>query len=147
MRLWVTAGLLAFHVGPALAQSASIDRAAAEAAVAWRHHDIRALLATSPRILVQLPHANPSSALSRMQATEVLRDYLAGGAEIDVTVRGAREVRPGVGYAELTRRYRVAGTDEQREVTLLLSFRRGPDGWELVELRVVGGGDGEMPRP
>jgi hypothetical protein len=46
-----------------------------------------------------------------------------------------REVEPGHGYAELERRYVVAGTSDERRETVFLEFRRPGDDWVLTELR------------
>jgi len=85
---------------------------------------------------VRLPGADPSGALGQAQAAALLRDFLAPAQEVETAVRSAQEVEPGRGYVELQRRYKVAGTQEVRSQTLLLAYRRGTDGWVLVELRV-----------
>ncbi len=46
-----------------------------------------------------------------------------------------REVEPGKGFVELTRRYVVAGTTELRRETLFLGFRLQGGRWALAELR------------
>ena len=86
--------------------------------------------------MVRLPGADPSGALGQAQAAALLRDFLAPTQEVETAVRSAQEVEPGRGYVELQRRYRVAGTQEVRSQTLLLAYRRGSDGWIMVELRV-----------
>jgi len=112
--------------------------AAEHAREAWYAHDADNLVAGSPQLLVQLPGADPSTALPPPQAAALLTDYLATAQEVETAVRAAREVEPGRGYVELQRRYRVAGTQEVRTQSLLLGYRLGPSGWRLVELRVVG---------
>lgn len=135
--------LLGMRVGhaqsPPLPAVAPALRAAAEQARrAWYSHDANALVADSPRLLVQLPGADPSAALEPAQAAALIADYLASAQEVETVVRAAREVEGGRGYVELQRRYRVSGTQDVRSQSLLLGYRQGRSGWLLVELRVVG---------
>lgn len=120
------------------AQQRQLSQAAEQARRAWRAHDAAALVADSPRLLIQLPGADPSVALGPAQATALLSDFLAAAQEVETVVRAAREVEPGRGYVELQRRYRVSGTQEVRVQSLLLGYRLLKSGWSLVELRVVG---------
>lgn len=119
------------------AQSDSLGTAADAARRAWSAQDPMALLAESPRVVVQLPGTDPAQALGRDQAAALLRDYFGRNEEVEVTLRAVREVEPGRGYVELARRYRVAGTEEIRGQMLLLSYRLGRQGWALAEIRVV----------
>ena len=120
------------------AQEDGLDQAAEAARLAWLAHEPTALIGESPRVLVQLPGADPSIALGPAQAAALLADFLAPAQEVEVSVRAAREVEPGRGYVELQRRYRVAGTQDVRSQVLLLGYRLGRSGWSLVEFRVVG---------
>lgn len=120
------------------AQDGILDLAAQQARRAWFAHNPVALIAGSPRILIQLPGADPSVALGPAQAAALLADFLASAQEVEVLVRAARQVEPGRGYVELQRRYRVSGTQDVRSQLLLLGYRLGRTGWSLVELRVVG---------
>lgn len=119
-----------------VAQDQDLEREADRARRAWFGHDASALVANSPRLVVRLPGADPSGALGQAQAAALLRDFLAPAQEVETAVRSAQEVEPGRGYVELQRKYKVAGTQEVRSQTLLLAYRRGSDGWILVELRV-----------
>ncbi|MDQ2670386.1 MAG: hypothetical protein M3Y31_07130 [Gemmatimonadota bacterium] len=119
------------------AQDDSLASAATAARRAWSAQDPVALLAESPRVVVQLPGADPAPALGRDQAAALLRDFFGRGQEVEVTLRSVREVEAGRGYVELDRRYRVAGTQEVRDQSLLLGYRRGRQGWVLSEIRVV----------
>jgi hypothetical protein len=119
-------------------QAAALTAAAEQARAAWFAHDAAGLVSDSPRLLVQLPGADPSAALGPAQAAALLADFLAPAQEVETIVRAAREVEPGRGYVELQRRYRVAGTQEVRSQSLLLGYRLSRAGWSLVELRVVG---------
>ena len=133
--LWLT---IALPVGAAAQGEHGLSEAAERARAAWFAHDASGLVASSPRLLVQLPGADPSVALGPEQAAALLQDFLATGQEVETVVRAAREVEPGRGYVELMRHYRVAGTQEVRTQSLLLGYRLARQGWMLVELRVVG---------
>ena len=134
--LMVSALVLAPIVGRA--QNSGLDQAAERARGAWFAHDPVALIAASPRLLIQLPGADPSVALGPAQAAALLADFLAPAQEVEVLVRAAREVELGRGYVELQRRYRVRGTQDVRSQVLLLGYRLDRGGWNLVEFRVIG---------
>ena len=132
--------MLVFALAPVMlrAQDEALGPAAERARQAWFAHNPAALIAESPRVLIQLPGADPSVALGPAQAAALLADFLAPAQEVEVLVRAAREVEPGRGYVELQRRYRVSGTQDVRTQVLLLGYRLSRIGWALVELRVVG---------
>jgi hypothetical protein len=119
------------------AQQSGLDQAAERARSAWLAHQPAALIAVSPRLVIQLPGADPSVPLGPAQAAALLADFLAPAQEVEVLVLAAREVEPGRGYVELQRRYRVTGTQDVRSQVLLLGYRLDPSGWNLVEFRVV----------
>jgi hypothetical protein len=120
------------------AQDRGLTQAADQARNAWLAHDAAGLVAQSPRLVLQLPGADPSAALGPAQSAALISNFLAQAQEVEIVVRAAREVEPGRGYVELQRRYRVAGTQDVRVQSLLLGYRLEPSGWSLVELRVVG---------
>ena len=120
------------------AQDDGLHDAAERARHAWFTHNPTALVAESPRLVVQLPGADPSVALGPAQAAALLGDFIASSQEVETAVRAARKVGEETGYVELQRRYRVAGTQDVQEQVLLLSYRRDSKGWRLVEFRVVG---------
>ena len=132
--------LIALLAPPAIAgaQDSGLTGAAEAARQAWFDHDARGLVADAPRLLVQLPGADPSIALGPAQAAALLSDFMVQGQEVETMVRAAKEVEPGRGYVELQRRYRIAGTQDVRTQSLLLGYRLLRSGWRLVELRVVG---------
>ena len=132
--------MLVFALTPVmlLAQDEGLGEAAERARKAWLAHNPVALIAESPRVLIQLPGADPSVALGPAQAAALLADFLAPAQEVEVLVRAARQVEPGRGYVELQRRYRVSGTQDVRTQVLLLGYRLSRLGWSLVEFRVVG---------
>ena len=121
----------------AMAQGSDLELAAERARLAWFTHDPAALVAKSPRLLIQLPGADPSVALGPAQATALLADFLGLAQEVETLVRATREVGPGRGYVELQRHYRIAGTQNVRVQSLLLGYRLEKAGWSLVELRAV----------
>jgi hypothetical protein len=137
---FVIATVLFLMPGPVLAQSAGLEQAAERARRAWFSHDAAGLVANSPRLVVQLPGADPSVALGPAQASALLADFLSPAQEVETLVRAAREVEPGRGYVELQRQYRVAGTQDVRRQALLLGYQQDRQAWTLVELRVVAGG-------
>ncbi len=138
MRRLLISAVLGLLPATGLAQQSGLDQVAEEARSAWRAHDPAALIAASPRLLIQLPGADPSVALGPAQAAALLADFLAPAQEVEVLVRAAREVEPGRGYVELQRQYRVTGTQDVRTQVLLLGYRLDPSGWKLVEFRVIG---------
>lgn len=134
---WVVIAALALPAVPAAAQS-TLGEAAQRAKQAWLAHDPQALVGQSSTLVLQIPGADPSSPLGRAQAVELLRRYLRPAEERGLDVTAIREVEPGRGFVELTRRYVVAGTSELRRETLFLGFRlSGEPGseWRLAELR------------
>jgi hypothetical protein len=137
-RLLIVLALLCPCSAARAQERAGLAAAAERARGAWFAHDAAGLVAGSPRLLVQLPGADPSAALPPAQAAALLADFLASAQEVQTVVRAAREVEPGRGYVELERRYRVAGTQQVRIQSLLLGYRLSREGWSLVELRVVG---------
>jgi hypothetical protein len=120
------------------AQEQGLTQAADQARRAWLAHDAAGLVAQSPRLVLQLPGADPSDALGPAQSAALISNFLSQAQEVEIVVRAAREVEPGRGYVELQRRYRVAGTQDVRVQSLLLGYRLESTGWNLVELRVVG---------
>ena len=119
---------------PAAAQG-TLSQAAEQARQAWLAHNPQALVGQSPSLVLQIPGADPSSPVGRAQAVELLRRYLRPVQERGLDVTVIREVEPGKGYVELTRRYVVAGTTELRRETLFLGFRLQDGRWALAELR------------
>src|SRR2546429_8390309 len=99
------------------AQSTLPD-AASRAKQALLAHDAQALVGQSSNLLLQIPGADPSSPLGRAQAVELLGRYLRGAEERGLDITVIREVEPGKGFVELTRRYVVSGTAEVRRETL-----------------------------
>jgi len=125
----------AFVVGAPVAAQGTLPEAAERARQAWLAHNPQALVGQSPSLVLQIPGADPSSPVGRAQAVELLRRYLRPVEERGLDVTVIREVEPGKGFVELTRRYVVAGTTELRRETLFLGFRLQNGRWALSELR------------
>ena len=131
--LCLAAAVLA--MAPPAAAQGTLPQAAERAKQAWLAHDPQALVGQSSNLVLQIPGADPSSPLGRAQAVELLRRYLRPVEERGLDVTVIREVEPGKGFVELTRRYVVAGTTELRRETLFLGFRLQGGRWALAELR------------
>ncbi len=133
-RRWLLVCGLAMLATQAQAQ-ATLSEAAERAKQAWSAHDAPGLVGQSSNIVIQIAGADPSSPLGRSQAIELLRRYLRPAEERGLDVTTIREVEPGKGFVELTRRYVVSGTAEPRRETLYLGYRLLGREWRLVELR------------
>ena len=122
-------------VGSRADAQSTLSDAAARAKQALSAHDAQALVGQSSNVVLQIPGADASSPLGRSQAVELLRRYLRPAEERGLDVTAIREVEPGKGFIELTRRYVVSGTAELRHETLYLGYRKLDGEWRLVELR------------
>ena len=129
--------LIAGLASPLVAQSGSLADAAQAARAAWQAHDVEALVAHSPRVVLQIPGAEPSAPLARAQAAILLGRYLGIAVERSVTVVTTREVEAGTGFVELERRYVVKSTTDERRETVFLGFRLAGARWVLVEVRTA----------
>ena len=122
-------------VSAAAASQDSLARAAERVRRAWLAHDVQAIVGQSPRVVLQIPGAEPSAPLERAQVAELLRGHLQRVVERALAVGAVREVDPGHGYVELERRYVVAGTSDERRETIFLRFQKPGAEWLLTELR------------
>jgi hypothetical protein len=118
-----------------LAGQSTLDEAARLARGGWLAHDAEAVVGQGSRVVLQIPGADPSAAVSRAQAVALLARYLRPTVERSLEIATVREVEQGRGLVELDRRYVVAGTGDVRHETLFLGFRRERDRWVLAELR------------
>jgi hypothetical protein len=134
LRLLLCGLLATLAAVPAYGQG-SLSDAATHAKQAWSAHDAEGLVGQSSNISLQIPGADPSSPLGRSQAAALLRHYWRSAEERGLDLTAIREVEPGKGFVELTRRYVVAGTTELRHETLFLGYRLQGREWRLVELR------------
>ncbi len=133
-RIAVALVLSSFVSGRGVAQG-SLAEVAERVRQAWLVHDVQAVVGQSSSVVLQIPGADPSAPVDRAQAIELLRRHLRAGAERGLRVSAVREVEPGRGYAELDRRYVVAGTSDERRETIFLGFRKPGQEWMLSELR------------
>ena len=132
---WVLLPLL-LSAGSGAGQ-AGLAEAAQRARVAWLAHDAAALLGGSPGVILQIPGADPSSAIGRDQAGALLARYLRTSVERAVEITAVREVAEGRGYVELMRRFSVAGTAEERRETVFLGLWWWGEHWVIAELRTA----------
>jgi len=133
-RIAVALVLSPFVSGRGVAQG-SLAEVAERVRQAWLVHDVQGVVGQSSSVVLQIPGADPSAPVDRAQAIELLRRHLRAGAERVLRVSAVREVEPGRGYAELDRRYVVAGTSDERRETIFLGFRKRGREWMLSELR------------
>jgi hypothetical protein len=133
-RVIAIGGLVLLSATLGAAQS-TLPEAAARAKQALLAHDAQGLVGQSSNLLLQIPGADPSSPLGRAQAVDLLQRYLRGAEERGLDITAIREVEPGKGFVELTRRYVVSGTAELRHETLFLAYRLESGAWRLTELR------------
>jgi hypothetical protein len=118
-----------------LAGQSTLQEAGGAARAGWLAHDAEAVVGQGSRVVLQIPGADPSAAVSRAQAVALLARYFRPTVERSVEIATVREVEPGRGLVELDRRYVVAGTGDVRHETLFLAFRLERDRWVLAELR------------
>ena len=126
---------------------------AASAASAWQRHAFGEFV-QGGRIQVSLPGLAPSTPVAADQAQALLRSYVRGAEELEVTVASANLVGQEAAYVELSRRFRTEGSRATRSESILLAYRRSRPstppqsgstpppggGWVLTEVRAVGGG-------
>lgn len=110
--------------------------AAAQAQAAWRSGNVRALVAQSGAVELQLPGADPSAPVGREQAAHLLRRYLDRADERTLTLVALRAIGPARGYAELERRYVIRGTRDERRETVVFRFSKVGGEWVLSEIQV-----------
>lgn len=104
---------------------------------AWLAHDYPGVVASSDTVRLQLPGVGRAAAVRPSHAARVLREYLDSANEIAFELRNYREVSEGHTYAQMTRRYVVRGTSDERLETVFLGFRVVDGAWSLREIRVT----------
>lgn len=112
-----------------------LEEAARLARDGWLAHDAEAVVGQGSRVVLQIPGADPSAAVSRAQAVALLARYLRPAFERSMEIVAIREVERGRGLVELDRRYVVTGTEDVRRESLFLGFRWQGGRWVLAELR------------
>jgi hypothetical protein len=118
-----------------VAAQGTLEQAAGFARNGWLAHNAEAVVGQGSRIVLQIPGADPSAAVSRPQAVALLERYLRPAVERSLEIVTIREVEQGRGFVELDRRYVIGGTDDLRRETLFLGFRWQSGRWVLAELR------------
>lgn len=124
------------QAGPAAAQT-PLDQAVEAVRVAWLRHDYEGLVASSDTVRLQLPEVGRTPAVPPAHAASVLEEYLSSANEIAFEVRQVRPASEDHAYVEITRRYVVQGTSDERVETVFLGFRRIAGLWRLREVRVT----------
>jgi hypothetical protein len=130
-------------VGAGAGAGAALTAAVARVRAAWLAHDAARVVGSAATIVLQIPGTDASAPLGRAQAVALLRRYLRAAMERSVQVTAVRDTAAGQGqargraYAELERRYVVAGTSDERRETVFLGFEPATEGWQLVEIRIA----------
>jgi hypothetical protein len=134
VRIWAVAALV--PLGGALGQE-GLPEAFARAREAWLKHDMAALFAASDTVRLQLPGVPRSAALDPSQAARLMRRYLGAAQEAAFDLRALRRAADDHGYAEVERRFVIAGTSDERVETAFIGFRLVAGEWRVREVRVV----------
>jgi len=122
-------------LGMPLSAQSTLEEAARLARAGWLAHDAEVVLGAGSRVVLQIPGADPSAAVSRPQAVTLLERYFRPTVERALDIVTIREVERGRGFVELERRYVIGGTADERRETLFLGFRLQGGRWVLAELR------------
>ena len=107
-----------------------------EAKVAWLGHQVQNLVRKSDTVRLNLPGVTAAS-LRPMQAARLLANYLKPTREVTFVIHGLRTLAEDHAYAEVRRVFLVLGTEEERQETVFLGFRRLDGQWRLREVRVM----------
>jgi hypothetical protein len=137
MRTLVLTLTLAIPIGGLAAQDDSLSVVVEQARVAWLGQKFRALVARSDTVRLRLPGVAASASTRPGQAARLLEEYLSAATERELHLLGVRYVEADHAYAEFSRRFAVRGTDDLREETVFLGFRRVHGAWRLREVRVA----------
>ena len=106
----------------------SLAEAAERTCQAWLAQDAAAVVGAVASVVLQIPGVRPGGAGRAGPGGGTAAALLPNGR----AVRGLREPEPGRGYAELERRYVIAGTTERRRETVFLGFRTSDAEWQLT---------------
>jgi hypothetical protein len=118
-------------------QTDSVLAAADRVAQAWRRHDFGAVVAGAGAVALHLPGTDPSAPLRPGQAAALLRAFVEGAEEVEVSVVVARSVDLQRAYVELRRVFTVRGAASRRAQTVYVSLRRSGPAYRVTEIRVV----------
>ena len=114
-----------------------LSSAGETARAAFAHQDFRPLLEGAATVQLHLPGVGSSTPMSSAQATVALAGFTRRAEEVGVELGSARTVDHDYGYVELTRRFRLPGTQEVRSQRVLLGYRSLGGRWVVFEIRVV----------
>ena len=67
----------------------------------------------------------------------MLKEYLKDSRELEMALRSVRSVAEDHRYVELTRRFVVPGTADEREQTVFFGLRLREVGWAIREVRIT----------
>ena len=121
------------------AQGNDLDQAAERARQAWFAHNTAALVAESPRLLIQLPGRRTLGGPGAGPGCSPPLDFLSNGQEVETVVR-RRGGGAGPRLCRAPEEIPRCGTQNVRVQVLLLGYRLDLGGWTLVEFRAVGEG-------
>ncbi len=135
--LFAAATLTAGGIFPVAAQPPQSFEGAVEVArLAWLQHDFETFLSLSDTIRLHLPDGVGGLAIRPHHAGRVLKEYLKDALELEMALRSVRSLSDDHRYAEMSRRFVVQGTEDEREQTVFFGLRLGPEGWAIREVRI-----------
>ena len=129
-------GMLLHGGDPAAAQT-PLDQVVEAVRIAWLAHDYEGLVASGDTVRLQLPKVGRTPAIPPAHAASMLEEYLSPSNEIAFEVGRVRPASEDHAYVQITRRYVVQGTSDERVETVFLGFRRIEGRWRLREVRVT----------
>ena len=131
------AGILQLGVPGSATGQMELEEAVELARSTWLSHDYMGLFASSDTVRLQLPGIGRHQGLQPAHAARFLKEYLAAANEMTFWLRRIRTASEDHAYAQITRRYVVRGTTDERVETVFLGFRRVDGRWRLREVRVT----------
>ena len=134
MRALATVWLASLLVGQ------DVDQAIDRLRVSWLRQDAAAVLEGSTRVVVQLPREAATAPLGAEQASRALARLFVDATEAGLEVKAIRRVSSQTVYAEMTRQFRVRGSEATVEQQVFAAFRLEDGRWRLTELRIGAAG-------
>ena len=134
----LVAGCVGALLGPVrLSAQQTLAQAAERARAAWQAGDMRALVARSASLQLQIPGAEPSAPVGRDQAAHLIQRYLERTEERNLVMIALRESDRSEGFAELERHYVIRRTRDERCETVWFGFKKLGRNWVLSEVRIA----------
>jgi hypothetical protein len=130
MRVLAAVWLAGLLIGQDVTQT--IDRLRAS----WSRQDAAGVLEGSTRVVVQLPREAATAPLGAEQASRALGRLFVDATEMGLEVKAVRRVSGETVYAEMTRHFRVRGSEGTVEQQVFAAFRLEEGRWRLTELRI-----------